>query len=153
MYESFKELNMEDKEAFSPILDSIIAAFKARYGDSYFIGDYSDVDENENIKTPAIFIELTNFENAENPVRELFRAKCTFRAYICESYRGKAKRRVRDTALDVAKFINLNTWDNRQIFTEAKFTYALEDDFNEKITSCEIWYDEWEQEVYLDNLA
>lgn len=144
---------MANKIEFSPVLDSIIKAFKQKYGEEYFIGDYNDIDEASDIQTPAILIDLVNFEIAENPIRELFRVNCTFRAYICESYRGKAKRRVRDMALDVANFINLNVWDNSEIFNEANFTYGLEDEFNEKITSSEVWYDEWEQQVYIDNVG
>ena len=129
-------------------MDAILTAFKNKYP-GYTIGDYEDLDEGDGVETPAIFIQLANFEAAEAPIKELFRAQCTFRAYVCESFKGKAKRRVRDTVLDVAMFIQGNAWDDRQTFNNAKFTYASEDEFNEKIDSCEVWLVEWEQQVYI----
>lgn len=138
---------MADKSVLNPIMDKIIECFKARY-ENYAIYDYDTIENEDGIETPAILIQMPSFENAQSPIREIFRTKCTFRAYICESYRGEAKKRVRDTALDVAKFINNNDWGAKDVFNKASFTYATEDDFNEKINSSEVWYCEWEQEIY-----
>lgn len=139
---------MEDKTDLNNLMDTIINAFKAKYP-NYTIGDYEDIDEGEGVEVPAMFIQLANFDGAEAPIKELFRANCTFRVYICESYKGKAKRRVRDTALDVAKFVQNNAWDDRSTFNNARFTYASEDEFNEKINSSEVWLVEWEQQVFM----
>lgn len=139
---------MDDKTALNNLMDVIINAFKTKYP-TYTIGDYEDLDEGEGIDTPAMFIQLANFDGVEDPIKEVFRAACTFRVYICESYKGKAKRRVRDTALDVAMFVQHNAWDAKQTFNNAKFTYATEDEFNEKIESSELWYVEWEQQVFI----
>ena len=142
---------MADKSESNEILNSIMDAFKAKYP-SYEVMDYDEVDGEDGVKTPCIMIQLLNFEAANNPIKEVFRVNATFRAYICESYRkttdGTAKRRVRDTALAVAKFINNNDWGANNVFNKAAFSYATEDEFNEKITSAEVWYAEWEQQVY-----
>lgn len=139
---------MENNTGLDNLMDKIINAFKTKYP-NYTIGDYEDLDEGDGVDVPAMFIQLANFDGAESPIKELFRAVCTFRVYICESYKGKAKRRIRNTALDVAKFIQGNAWDDKKTFNNARFTYASEDEFNEKITSCEVWLVEWEQQVYI----
>lgn len=139
---------MSNKTDLNGLMDKILEAFKNKYP-NYTIGDYEDLDEEDGVNVPAIFIQLANFDGAEAPIKDFFRAVCTFRAYICESYKGKAKRRVRDTALDVAKFVHGNAWSDSNTFTNARFTYASEDDFNEKISSCEVWLVEWEQQVYI----
>lgn len=139
---------MENKTGFDNLMDIILSAFKAKYP-NYTIGDYEDLNEGDGINTPAMFIQLANFDGAESPIKDFFRAVCTFRVYICESFKGKAKRRVRNTALDVASFIQGNAWDAKKTFNNARFTYASEDEFNEKITSSEVWLVEWEQQVYI----
>lgn len=142
---------MADKSESNVILDSIITAFQTKYT-GYTIRDYDEIDGDDGINTPAIMIQLLNFESANNPIREVFRVNATFRAYICENYKktqdGSAKRRVRDTALAVAKFINNNDFGATNVFNKAAFSYATEDEFNEKITSSEVWYVEWEQQIY-----
>lgn len=138
---------MNDRTVLNPIMDKIIKCFKERYSD-YTIVDYDNVHDDEGIKTPAILLQMASFEIAPNPIKELFRTRHTFRAYICESYRGKAERRVRDVALDVAKFIDGNDWSAKDVFDNARFEYAAEDEFNEKISSCEVWYCEWEQDIF-----
>ena len=140
---------MDNKTGCDNLMDVIINAFKKRYP-NYTIGDYEDVDEGDGVNVPAMFIQLANFDGAEAPIKDFFRAVCTFRVYICESYKGKAKRRVRNAALDVARFIQGNAWDDKNTFNNARFTYASEDEFNEKITSCEVWLVEWEQQVYIN---
>jgi hypothetical protein len=141
---------MADKSEYKSIIDNIIDSFKAQYAE-YNIYDYDEVDEND-VELPAILIQLPNFENTNNPIREVFRVNATFRAYVCESYKktndGVAKHRVRDTALAVAKFVNNNDFGADNVFNKANFSYATEDDFNEKITSAEVWYVEWEQQIY-----
>ena len=107
---------MADKSESNVILDSIINSFKAQYT-GYTIRDYDEIDGDDGITTPAIFIQMLNFESANNPIREVFRVNATFRAYICESYR------------------------------------KTEDEFNEKITSCEVWYAEWEQQLYSNSIV
>lgn len=140
---------MTDKTDLNNITNLIIAAFEAKYP-SYNIGDY-DEEEDGGVDTPAILIQLENFEKAGNPIPDLFRVNCTFRAYVCESYKGKAKRRVRDTALDIALFVDKNDWNATQVFNKADFSYSDKDEFNEKITSSEVWYVEWEQQIYISN--
>lgn len=142
---------MADKSEYQSVIDSIITAFKTKYT-GYNIYDYDAVEDDNDIELPAILIQLLNFDNANNPIREVFRVNAVFRAYVCESYKktadGAAKRRVRDTALDVAKFINNNDFGATNVFNKAVFDYATEDEFNDKITSSEIWYVEWEQQIY-----
>lgn len=139
---------MTDKTELNTLMNTIITAFQTKYA-GYSIGDYEDIDTDGGVTTPAMFIQLANFEGAQSPIKEVFRALCTFRVYICESYKGNAKRRVRDTALDVARFVQGNAWDDKQTFNNASFTYAAEDEFNEKINSSEVWLVEWEQQVYI----
>lgn len=142
---------MADKSESNAILNKIIDAFKAQYPD-YNIYDYDEVKEEDGVKLPTMMIQLLNFEGANNKIREIFRVNATFRAYICESFKttedGPAKRRVRDTSLAVAKFIEGNNWGAKDVFNNASFSYATEDEFNEKISSCEVWYDEWEQQLF-----
>lgn len=138
---------MDKKTLLSPIMDAIIAEFKKKYGDNYFIGDYEDVDENTEL--PAILIDLNNFEGIENSIPGTFRANCNFIAFVCESFKGEAKTRVRDTSLDVAFFVDGNFWGDINTFTKAKFTIAEQEPFNEKIESAEIWRVEWQQEIYI----
>lgn len=142
---------MADKSESNAILDSIITAFRTKYP-GYTIRDYDEIDGEDSISTPAMMIQLLNFESANNPIKEVFRVNATFRAYICESFKktadGSAKRRVRDTALAVAKFINNNDFGATNVFNKAVFSYATEDEFNEKISSSEVWYVEWEQQLY-----
>lgn len=142
---------MADKSEYQSIIDCIITAFNTKYPD-YNIYDYDAVEDDNDIEIPAILIQFMNFESATNPIREVFRVNGTFRAYICESYKkttdGAAKRRVRDTALSVAKYINNNDFGANDVFNKAAFSYAAEDEFNEKITSAEVWYIEWEQQIY-----
>jgi hypothetical protein len=139
---------MTDKTELNPIMDLIINKFKEKYPE-YTIGDYDETGDE--IETPAIFIQMANFEQADNPINDFFRVKATFRAYICESYKGISKRNVRDTALSASKFINKNDWGADGIFNKAVFNYAAEDEFNEKITSAEVWLVEWEQQLYIVN--
>ncbi len=138
------------KSEYIGIINKIIEAFKLKYPD-YNIYDYDEVDEND-IELPAILIQLPSFENADNPIREVFRVKATFRAYVCESFRktedGTSKHRIRDTALSIAKFINNNDFGAKDVFNKASFDYATEDEFNEKISSSEVWYVEWQQQIY-----
>ena len=142
---------MANKSEYKSIIDSIIDAFKAEYP-AYNIYDYDEIEDENDITLPAVLIQLPNFESANNPIREVFRVNATFRAYVCESYRktadGVAKTRVRDTALAVAKFINNNDFGANNVFNKAAFNYATEDEFNEKISSGEVWYIEWEQQIY-----
>lgn len=142
---------MADKSEYQSIIDAIITAFRAQYP-GYYIADYDEIEDENDITVPAILIQMPNFESANNPIREVFRVTATFRAYICESFRttadGAAKHRVRDTALAVAKFINNNDFGANNVFNKAAFNYATEDEFNEKISSCEVWYVEWEQQIY-----
>lgn len=141
---------MAGKSEYTNIINKIIEAFKAKYTD-YNIYDYNEVEEND-IELPAILIQLPSFESANNPIREIFRVNATFRAYVCESFRknedGTAKHRIRDTALSVAKFVNNNDFGANDVFNKASFNYATEDEFNEKISSSEVWYVEWEQQIY-----
>lgn len=139
---------MENKASFDNLMDKIIDAFKAKYP-NYYIGDYEDLNEGDGVNLPAMFVQLANFDGAESLIKDFFRAACTFRVYVCESYKGQAKRKVRNAALDVAKFIQGNAWDDKNTFNNARFTYASEDEFNEKITSSEVWLIEWEQQVYI----
>ena len=142
---------MADKSEYQNIINSIITAFQEKYAD-YNIYDYDAIEDENDIELPAILIQMPNFESANNPIREVFRVNATFRAYVCESFKktadGSAKRRVRDTALDVAKFINNNDFGANDVFNKASFDYATEDEFNEKISSSEVWYVEWEQQIY-----
>lgn len=131
------------------ILDHIIATFKEQYP-NYTIGDYDELEEDGHVTTPAIFLQLMNFEDASNNFNGMFRANCTFRAYVCESFKGQAKRKVRKSALDIAYFIDKNNWNVQNgIFNRAKFSYAEPDNFNEKIQSCEVWLIEWTQEIFI----
>lgn len=138
---------MIDKTVLNPITDAIISEFKEKYGDNYLVGDYEDVEDG--VELPAIFIQLTNLEGVSNRISGVFRANCTFRAYVCESFKGQGKRRVRDTALDISAFVDGNFWGDIDTFTKGVFEYAEEDGFNEKIDSAEIWYVEWQQEIYI----
>lgn len=142
-------MSNENKKLISPIMDAILAAFKKEYeAKGYYIGDYDEDDEN--LKPPAILIQLSGFENAESSIPGVFRANCTFCAYICESFKGNAKARVRDTSLEVAYFVDGNFWGDLNTFTKAKFELAEEDPFNEKLDNAEIWRVEWRQEIYLE---
>lgn len=138
---------MANKTELNSIMDNIMECFREHYSD-YTIYDYDDIEADDEISMPALLIQMPSFENVESPINGIFRTKHTFRVYICESYRGDAQKRVRDTALDVAVFIDGNTWGDTNVFDLAKFVYATEDEFNEKITSSEIWYCEWEQEIF-----
>lgn len=140
---------MENQTLLSPIMDAIIEQFKTQYGNTHFIGDYEDA--NQDVNLPAIYIQLGGLEGVENPIPEVFRASCLFVAFICESFRGEAKTRVRDMAFDVAHFVNGKFWGDINTFSKAKFELAEEDPFNEKIDSSEIWRVEWRQEIYLDS--
>lgn len=133
---------------FNPIFEAIIKGFKDKYGAEYTIGDYEDLDDG--VDLPGIFIQLDSFETVGNKTPEFFRANCTFRAYICESFKGQAKKRVRNTALDVAFFVDGNFWGDIQTFSKGSFEYAGEDAFNEKIDAAEVWLVEWQQEIYIE---
>ena len=140
---------MSDKTNLNPIMDAIINAFKEKYSTDYSIGDYEDIDSE--ISLPGIFIQMSVIEGVENRIPEFFRADCTFRAYACESFKGQAKRRIRDTALDIAQFVDGNYWGDIDTFTKAAFVIAEEEPFNEKIEAAEIWYVEWHQQIYISN--
>lgn len=140
---------MSEQKLLSPIMQAIIDKFKNQYGENYFIGDYDSADEN--IDLPAILVSLDSFEGVDSTIPELFRTNCIFVAYVCESYKGKAKTRVRDTAFNVAHFVNGNFWGDINTFSKGKFSTAEEEPFNEKIESAEIWRVEWQQEVYISS--
>ena len=88
---------MIDKTVLNPITDAIISGFKEKYGDNYLVGDYEDVEDG--VELPAIFIQLTNLEGVSNRIPGVFRANCTFRAYVCESFKGQGKRRGREKSV------------------------------------------------------
>ena len=139
---------MEEKAVINPITDAILNAFKEKYGKEYTIGDYEDFEDG--VTLPGMFIQLVNFEQVGNRAPGIFRANCTFRVYICESFKGQAKKRVRDTALDVALFVDGNFWGDIQTFTKGAFEFAEEDAFNQKSDAAEIWQVEWKQEIYIE---
>lgn len=139
-----------DKTNLNTIMNCIKTAFTTKYS-GYTIREYEEISGDEaGITLPALFIQLANFEKANNSFNGMFRANCTFRVYVCEGFKGEAKRRVRDTALDVAHFIDGNNWNAADVFNNASFTYATEDDFNEKIDGAEVWLIEWEQQIFIE---
>ncbi|UZE38205.1 hypothetical protein [Wolbachia endosymbiont of Drosophila pseudotakahashii] len=97
---------------------------------------------------PALFVELVSLEPGKDPGTEEFALRARFEARIVvDSTVENASIIVRSLAAEVARVVNKNTWNVKNI-APGEFLSAGGDDFKPELDAYLVWLVEWVHELH-----
>lgn len=132
---------MGDNEKIKEIHDSIIGKIRQAY--PLINADYYENIQDE-INTPAVFIDLEDFDNTNSDPRNLT-VNLRFKAYcIMHFTEDDLGIEIRQFVLNIAKLIHGNDW-GLQYLQRAHFITAYPEEFAPKLEAYLAWGVEWEQ--------
>ncbi|MEC4735094.1 MAG: hypothetical protein O7161_04090 [Wolbachia endosymbiont of Halictus tumulorum] len=100
------------------------------------------------IVAPAVFVELSSLEQGKDPGTEEFALRARFEARIVvDSTVENASIIVRSLAAEVARVVNKNTWNVKNI-APGEFLSAGGDDFKPELDAYLVWLVEWVHELH-----
>ncbi|WP_174515815.1 hypothetical protein [Wolbachia endosymbiont of Cardiocondyla obscurior] len=98
---------------------------------------------------PALFVELVSLESGKDPGTEELALKARFEARIViDSTIENAAIIVRTLAAEVAKVVNKNTWNVKNI-SPAEFLSAEPDGFRPELDAYLVWMVDWSHQLHL----
>ncbi|EEB55382.1 putative phage related protein [Wolbachia endosymbiont of Culex quinquefasciatus JHB] len=98
---------------------------------------------------PALFVELVSLESGKDPGTEELALKARFEARIViDSTIENAPIIVRSLASEVAKVVNKNTWNVKNV-SPGEFISGGGDDFRPELDAYLVWLVEWTHEVHV----
>lgn len=101
------------------------------------------------IIAPAVFVELSSLEPGKDPGTEELALRARFEArVVVDSTVENASIIVRSLAAEVARVVNKNTWDVKNV-SAGEFISAGGDDFKPELDAYLVWLVEWTHELHL----
>ncbi|WP_353282200.1 hypothetical protein [Wolbachia endosymbiont (group A) of Aleiodes leptofemur] len=98
---------------------------------------------------PAVFIELSSLEQGKDPGTEELALKARFEARIVvDSTIENAPLIVRTLAAEVAKVVNKNTWNIKNV-SPGEFISAAIDGFRPELDAYLVWMVDWSHQLHL----
>ncbi|WP_264705151.1 hypothetical protein [Wolbachia endosymbiont (group A) of Gymnosoma rotundatum] len=98
---------------------------------------------------PAVFIELSSLEQGKDPGTEELALKARFEARIVvDSTIENAPLIVRTLAAEVAKVVNKNTWNIKNV-SPGEFISAEIDGFRPELDAYLVWVVDWVHEIHI----
>ncbi|WP_265043006.1 hypothetical protein [Wolbachia endosymbiont (group A) of Scambus nigricans] len=98
---------------------------------------------------PALFVELVSLESGKDPVTEELALKARFEARIViDSTIENAAIIVRTLAAEVAKVVNKNTWNIKNV-SPGEFISAEIDVFRPELDAYLVWMVDWSHQLHL----
>lgn len=98
---------------------------------------------------PAVFVELVSLESEKDPGTEELALKARFEARIMiDSTIENAAIIVRTLAAEVARVVNKNTWNVKNI-SPAEFLSAETDGFRPELDAYLVWMVDWSHQLHL----
>ncbi|WP_265016571.1 MULTISPECIES: hypothetical protein [unclassified Wolbachia] len=98
---------------------------------------------------PVLFVELVSLEGGKDPGTEELALRARFEArVIVDSTVENASIIVRSLAAEVARVVNKNTWNVKNI-APGEFLSAEVDDFKPELDAYLVWLVEWVHEVHV----
>ncbi|QTG98266.1 hypothetical protein ACJUAD_04355 [Wolbachia endosymbiont of Rhagoletis indifferens] len=98
---------------------------------------------------PAVFIELSSLEQGKDPGTEELALKARFEARIVvDSTIENAAIIVRTLAAEVAKVVNKNTWNIKNV-SPGEFISAEIDGFRPELDAYLVWMVDWSHQLHL----
>ena len=98
---------------------------------------------------PAVFVELSGFEKGHDPGTEELALKARFEARIViDSTIENAAIIVRTLAAEVAKVVNKNTWNIKNV-SPGEFISAEIDGFRPELDAYLVWMVDWSHQLHL----
>lgn len=99
------------------------------------------------IIAPAVFVELASLEPGKDPGTEELALRARFEARIVVDGRNSSVV-VRELAAEVARVVNKNTWNVKNI-APGEFLSAEVDNFRPELDAYLVWLVEWTHELHL----
>ncbi|MFT4327931.1 MAG: hypothetical protein AB3P07_04980 [Wolbachia pipientis] len=98
---------------------------------------------------PALFVELVSLESGKDPGIEELALKARFEARIViDSTVENASIIVRSLATEVARVVNKNTWNMKNV-SPGEFISGGGDDFRPELDAYLVWMVEWSHQLHL----
>ncbi|MFP3031492.1 MAG: hypothetical protein ACEY3M_10270, partial [Wolbachia sp.] len=98
---------------------------------------------------PAVFVELSGFEKGHDPGTEELALKARFEARIViDSTIENAPLIVRTLAAEVAKVVNKNTWNIKNV-SPGEFISAEIEGFRPELDAYLVWMVDWSHQLHL----
>jgi len=98
---------------------------------------------------PALFVELVSLESGKDPGTEELALKARFEARIViDSTIENAAIIVRTLAAEVARVVNKNTWNMKNV-SPGEFISAEIDGFRPELDAYLVWLVEWSHQLHL----
>lgn len=98
---------------------------------------------------PAVFVELVSLESGKDPGTEELALKARFEARIViDSTIENAPIIVRTLAAEVAKVVNKNTWNVKNV-SPGEFISGGGDDFRPELDAYLVWMVEWVHTIHV----
>ncbi|MFT4314684.1 MAG: hypothetical protein AB3P11_06425 [Wolbachia pipientis] len=98
---------------------------------------------------PALFVELVSLESGKDPGTEELALKARFEARIViDSTVENASIIVRSLATEVARVVNKNTWNMKNV-SPGEFISGGGDDFRPELDAYLVWMVEWSHQLHL----
>ncbi|WP_341814548.1 hypothetical protein [Wolbachia endosymbiont (group A) of Dendrolimus pini] len=98
---------------------------------------------------PAVFVELSGFEKGHDPGTEELALKARFEARIViDSTIENAAIIVRSLAAEVAKVVDKNTWNVKNV-SPGEFISAEVDGFRPELDAYLVWMVDWSHQLHL----
>ncbi|UJQ20822.1 hypothetical protein L2227_06685 [Wolbachia endosymbiont of Delia radicum] len=101
------------------------------------------------IIAPAVFVELVSLEPGKDPGTEELALRARFEARIVvDGTVEDSQVVVRSLAAEVARVVNKNTWDVKNV-SAGEFISAGGDDFKPELDAYLVWLVEWTHELHI----
>ncbi|WP_419198936.1 hypothetical protein ACJZL3_03185 [Wolbachia endosymbiont of Rhagoletis cingulata] len=98
---------------------------------------------------PAVFVELSGFEKGHDPGTEELALKARFEARIVvDGTVEYSSLVVRSLAAEVARVVNKNTWNVKNV-SPGEFMSGGGDDFRPELDAYLVWLVEWSHQLHL----
>ncbi|WP_341813331.1 hypothetical protein [Wolbachia endosymbiont (group B) of Germaria angustata] len=98
---------------------------------------------------PAVFVELSSLEKGDDPGTEELALKARFEARIViDSTVENASIIVRSLATEVARVVNKNTWNVKNV-SPGEFISGGGDDFRPELDAYLVWMVEWVHTIHV----
>lgn len=98
---------------------------------------------------PAVFVELSSLEKGDDPGTEELALKARFEARIViDSTVENASIIVRSLATEVARVVNKNTWNMKNV-SPGEFISGGGDDFRPELDAYLVWMVDWSHQLHL----
>ncbi|WP_374699277.1 hypothetical protein [Wolbachia endosymbiont (group A) of Limnophora tigrina] len=101
------------------------------------------------LAAPAVFIELSSLEQGKDPGTEELALRAKFEARIViDSTIENASIIVRSLAAEVARVVNKNTWNVKNV-SPGEFISGGGDDFRPELDAYLVWMVDWAHELHV----